>query len=31
MILGGIIALVKPAMLVAKGEETNGAARVYAG
>jgi hypothetical protein len=31
MILGGIIALVNPAMLVAKGEEINGAARVYAG
>ena len=28
---GGVIALVRPAMLVAPGQEINGAARVYAG
>jgi hypothetical protein len=31
MAAGGIIALVKPAMLVAPGESINSAARVYAG
>lgn len=31
MAAGGIIALAKPAMLVAPGEAINGAARVYAG
>jgi hypothetical protein len=30
-ILGGIIALVNPGMLAGKGEEINGATRVYAG
>jgi hypothetical protein len=31
MMLGGVIALVNPAMLAAKGDAINGAVRVYAG
>jgi hypothetical protein len=31
MVIGAIIALVNPAMLVGKGEQIDGAARIYAG